>query len=194
MLPAWRLSLILLERHGGVAIIWQNKPQCHLPLVWRVVRVRRFRKSGFKTSATALGGVRAMDERITAALKGLDQRLPALSAIRPLSYRHPLVGPCHGIWVIEPYYQRGTITCEKNRWRQKGGGLVLGYLKIFGQRVSAARPDLWKSKPTCGFAHAGASRKRWATTIPRARPCWSSMTRAAQTAENAPPRAPSSTS
>src|SRR4030065_43049 len=42
------------------------------------------------------------------------------------------------IWVLIPRYQRGTITYEKGRWRQKGGNL---YLKIFAQE-GLGRPDL----------------------------------------------------
>jgi len=51
-----------------------------------------------------------------------------------------LVGPA-GLWVIEVYYQRGTIVYEGNRWKQKGGGLFLGYLKIFA-REGLGRPDI----------------------------------------------------
>ncbi|PWH14639.1 MAG: hypothetical protein DDG60_07755 [Anaerolineae bacterium] len=79
-----------------------------------------------------------VDERITTALKGLTKDYTLYHYLTPVN--HLLVGPA-GVWVIEPYYQRGTITYEKNRWRQKGGGLLLGYLKIFGQE-SLGRPDL----------------------------------------------------
>lgn len=53
---------------------------------------------------------------------------------------HLLVGPA-GIWALFPRYQRGTIVYEKNRWKQKGGGIWLGYLKIFAQE-GLGRPDL----------------------------------------------------
>jgi hypothetical protein len=53
---------------------------------------------------------------------------------------HLLVGPA-GVWIILPYYQRGTITYEKNRWKQRGGGISLAYLKIFAQE-GLGRPDL----------------------------------------------------
>ena len=53
---------------------------------------------------------------------------------------HLLVGPA-GIWVLLPKHQRGMITYQKNRWRQKGGGILLAYLKIFGQE-GIGRPDL----------------------------------------------------
>lgn len=78
------------------------------------------------------------DERITAALKGLTKDYTLYHYLAPVN--HLLVGPA-GIWVLEPYHQRGTITYEKNRWRQKGGGLMLGYLKLFAQE-GLGRPDL----------------------------------------------------
>lgn len=79
-----------------------------------------------------------VDERITAALKGLTKDYTLYHYLTPVN--HLLVGPA-GIWILEPYHQRGLITYEKNRWRQKGGGLLLGYLKIFGQE-GLGRPDL----------------------------------------------------
>lgn len=78
------------------------------------------------------------DERITAALKGLTKDYTLYHYLAPVN--HLLVGPA-GIWILEPYHQRGTITYEKNRWRQKGGGFLLGYLKIFAQE-GLGRPDL----------------------------------------------------
>ncbi len=79
-----------------------------------------------------------VDERITTALKGLTKDYTLYHYLAPVS--HLLVGPA-GIWILEPYYQRGIIRYEKNRWRQKGGGLRLGYLKIFAQE-GLGRPDL----------------------------------------------------
>jgi len=79
-----------------------------------------------------------VDERITAALKGLTKDYTLYHYLAPVS--HLLVGPA-GVWVIEPYYQRGTIVYEKNRWKQKGGGFLLNYLKIFAQE-GLGRPDL----------------------------------------------------
>lgn len=79
-----------------------------------------------------------VDERITAALKGLTKDYTLYHYLAPVN--HLLVGPA-GVWILEPYHQRGTITYEKNRWRQKGGGLMLGYLKIFAQE-GLGRPDL----------------------------------------------------
>ncbi|MDX9992109.1 MAG: nuclease-related domain-containing protein [Anaerolineales bacterium] len=79
-----------------------------------------------------------VDERLTAALKGLTKEYTLYHYTAPVS--HLLVGPA-GAWVIEPYYQRGTITYEKGRWRQKGGGILLSYLKIFAQE-GLGRPDV----------------------------------------------------
>jgi hypothetical protein len=78
------------------------------------------------------------DEIIDANLKGLpgDQTLYHYNT--PVS--HLLVGQA-GVWVLMPYYQRGKIVYEKNRWRQKGGGIALSYLKIFMQE-GLGRPDL----------------------------------------------------
>jgi hypothetical protein len=85
-----------------------------------------------------------VDEQITAALKGLNKDFTLYHFTAPVS--HLLVGPA-GIWIIEPYYQRGTITYEKGRWRQKGGGLLLSYLKIFAQE-GLGRPDIEISTDT----------------------------------------------
>jgi len=78
------------------------------------------------------------DERITAALKGLTHEYTLYHYLTPAS--HLLVGPA-GVWVIEPYHQRGTITYEKKQWKQKGGGFMLAYLKLFAQE-GLGRPDL----------------------------------------------------
>ena len=39
------------------------------------------------------------------------------------------------------YYQRGTISYQGNRWRQKNAGLAATYMKIFAQE-GLGRPDL----------------------------------------------------
>jgi hypothetical protein len=79
-----------------------------------------------------------VDERLTAALKGMNKDYTLYHYTTPVS--HLLVGPA-GVWILEPYYQRGTITYEKGRWRQRGGGLLLSYLKIFAQE-GLGRPDI----------------------------------------------------
>lgn len=75
------------------------------------------------------------DEMLNQALKGLDWRYTIYHYSTPAS--HLLIGPA-GVWVLLPRQQRGTITYEKGRWRQKGGNL---YLKIFAQE-GLGRPDL----------------------------------------------------
>lgn len=78
------------------------------------------------------------DEMIDQALKGMDKRYALYHYAGPVS--HLLVGPS-GVWVLLPYYQRGTITYNKGRWRQVGGGLGYAYLKVFAQE-GLGRPEL----------------------------------------------------
>ena len=78
------------------------------------------------------------DEQISLALKGLDKRYSLYHYRTPAT--HVLVGPA-GVWVLIPKHQRGTITYNKNRWRQSGGGFIQNYLKIFAQE-GIGRPDL----------------------------------------------------
>lgn len=68
------------------------------------------------------------DERINAALKGLDDKFTLYHYHTPIS--HLLVGPA-GVLCLIPYQQSGTIRydADKNRWRQTGGNF---FLKTFG--------------------------------------------------------------
>jgi hypothetical protein len=84
------------------------------------------------------------DELIDQSLKGLDKKYALYHYVTPVS--HLLVGPS-GIWILLPYYQRGTITFAKGRWQQKGGNL---YLKIFAQE-GLGRPDLEVSGETASL-------------------------------------------
>ncbi len=79
-----------------------------------------------------------IDEKVTAALKGLTFDYTLYHYVTPVP--HLLVGPA-GIWVLAAYYQRGLITYENKRWKQKASGLGYNYLRIFGQE-SLGRPDL----------------------------------------------------
>jgi hypothetical protein len=81
------------------------------------------------------------DELLDQALKGLDSKFSLYHYQSPVS--HLLIGPS-GLWVLMPYYQRGTISYVKGRWRQKGGN---AYLKLFAQE-SLGRPDLEISAET----------------------------------------------
>jgi hypothetical protein len=92
------------------------------------------------------------DEMLAASLKGFSKDYTLYHYLTPVN--HLLVGPA-GVWILEPYYQRGTITYQEGkaddsetsvvpkhgRWQQKGGGILLGYMKIFGQE-GLGRPDL----------------------------------------------------
>ncbi len=91
-----------------------------------------------------------VDERITAALKGLTKDYTLYNFLTPVN--HLLVGPA-GVWIIEAYYQRGTIVYEGNKWKQKGGGVLLGYLKIFAQE-GLGRPELDVKTDTDSLAEA----------------------------------------
>jgi hypothetical protein len=75
------------------------------------------------------------DELIDQSLKGLDTRYRLYHYYKPVS--HLLVGP-NGVWDIHPQYQRGKITFENGRWRQRGGNW---YMKLFAQE-SLGRPDM----------------------------------------------------
>lgn len=78
------------------------------------------------------------DQVLDQALKGLDKNYTLYHYHAPVA--HLLVGPA-GIWTLIPKHQRGTITYAKNRWRQKGGGVIQSYLKFFAQE-GIGRPDL----------------------------------------------------
>jgi hypothetical protein len=78
------------------------------------------------------------DEKLDAGLKGLTKDYSLYHWTTPIS--HVLVGPA-GIWVLLPYHQRGTVEYRKNRWRNKGGGFLQGYMRIFGQE-GLGRPEL----------------------------------------------------
>ena len=78
-----------------------------------------------------------LDEELTAALKGLDDRYSLYHYTTDIP--HLLTGPA-GVWILAPYPQTGMITynSEKKRWVQKGGNW---YMKTFAQE-GLGRPDL----------------------------------------------------
>jgi hypothetical protein len=78
------------------------------------------------------------DEKLDAGLKGLPGDFVMYHWTTSIA--HLLVGPA-GIWVLLPYHQRGKVTYRNNRWKMGGGGLMQGYMRIFGQE-SIGRPDL----------------------------------------------------
>jgi hypothetical protein len=77
------------------------------------------------------------DELLDTAFKGLDKRNTLYHYTTPAP--HVLVGPT-GLWVIMPYYQRGTISSSNGRLIQKGN-MGLAFLKVFAQE-GLGRPDL----------------------------------------------------
>ncbi len=121
---------------GGMAITWLRTDLFYLSLIALFI--------GFILSQVSVffinrwGRRPRPDEIITSSLKGLANEYSLYHYSTSVS--HLLVGPA-GIWVIIPYYQRGTITYEKNKWKQRGGGMGLAYLKIFAQE-GLGRPDL----------------------------------------------------
>lgn len=76
-----------------------------------------------------------VDERITQGLKGLDDRYTLYHYTTPVP--HLLTGPA-GVWVLVAQFQGGTITYEKNRYRQQG---VNFFSKAVGQE-GLGRPEL----------------------------------------------------
>jgi hypothetical protein len=123
----------LLVLAGGMYISFRVPEQFGLSLVALLV--------GFTLSQIGIyfsnrwGRKPRPDELLDQALKGLDSHYTIFHYTGPAS--HLLVGPA-GIWVLQPYHQRGTITYSKGRWRQKGGNI---YMKIFAQE-GIGRPDV----------------------------------------------------
>ena len=78
------------------------------------------------------------DEILDKSLKGIGRDHTIYHYCTPT--HHLLVG-ASGIWVILHFYQGGKITFDGKRWRQKGGGFIQGYLKIFGQE-NIGKPDI----------------------------------------------------
>jgi hypothetical protein len=75
------------------------------------------------------------DEQLTSGLKGIDSQNTLYHYSAPVP--HLLIGPT-GVWVLIPYHQRGKISYEKGRFRQRGGN---AFLRIFGQE-GIGRPEM----------------------------------------------------
>jgi hypothetical protein len=78
------------------------------------------------------------DDIIDKSLKGLGREFTIYHYVTPVS--HLLIGLA-GIWTIIPFFQSGTVTYDKKRWRAKGGGFLQSYMRLFGQE-NLGRPDL----------------------------------------------------
>lgn len=76
-----------------------------------------------------------VDERISQGLKGLDDRYVLYHYTSPVP--HLLTGPS-GVWVLVPQYQGGTITFEKNHYKQRG---ISFFSRVIGQE-GIGRPEL----------------------------------------------------
>lgn len=76
------------------------------------------------------------DERLSTALKGLDDKYTLYHYMTPVS--HLLVGPA-GVTCLIPLHQAGTISYDsnRNRWKQSGGNF---FMKTFGGE-SLGRPE-----------------------------------------------------
>ena len=92
------------------------------------------------------------DEVIDRSLKGMGREYVIYHYVTPAA--HLLLGPA-GAWIILPYFQSGTISYSKNRWRVKGGGFAQTYMRIFGQE-NLGRPDVDAAAETRAVsAHLG---------------------------------------
>ena len=80
------------------------------------------------------------DEILDQSLKGLGKKYTIYHYTSPVG--HLLVGPA-GLWVLLPYYQRGTISYDekRKRWKQKNDGFGHAYMRLFGQE-GLGRPEL----------------------------------------------------
>ncbi|MFZ5921041.1 MAG: hypothetical protein ACOYY3_08325 [Chloroflexota bacterium] len=79
-----------------------------------------------------------LDEQLDQSLKGLGGDFTLYHYTSPVP--HLLVGPA-GVWVLLPFYQVGTFSFVKNRWRQRSTGFLHSYMRIFGQE-SIGRPEI----------------------------------------------------
>ena len=78
------------------------------------------------------------DQVLDKGLKGLPGDYNLYHYVTPAS--HLFIGPA-GVWFLMTQHQRGTITFDGKRWRQKSGGFLQGYMRLFGQE-GIGRPDL----------------------------------------------------
>jgi len=128
------VSLVILG--GGMYITFARPDQFYLSIIALLVGFLLSQVGIFYSSRW--GRRPRPDELLDQSLKGLDNHYALYHYQTPVA--HLLVGPA-GIWILFSKYQRGTITYQKNRWRQKGGGPLQAYLRLFAQE-GIGRPDL----------------------------------------------------
>jgi hypothetical protein len=119
----------------GMYILW-TKPESYA-LIWLTVL------GGFLLSQVGIyymnrfGRRPRPDEHLDSALKSLEDSWTIYHYRTPTP--HLLVGP-GGIWILNTRHQKGNISFDGKRYRQKGGGFLQGYMRLFGQE-SIGRPD-----------------------------------------------------
>jgi len=120
---------------GGMFLTWKFPEQFNYALVsllagFILTQVSIYLGSRFGRSPRP-------DEKLDAALKGLPGDFTLYHYTTPVP--HLLVGPS-GSWILLPYHLAGSVSYQKNRWRNAGGGFMQGYMRIFGQE-SIGRPE-----------------------------------------------------
>ncbi len=78
------------------------------------------------------------DEQLDQALKGIPGDTYIYHYITPVP--HLLVGPA-GVWILQAYHQKGSVSYARNRWRLSKGGFMQAYMSIFGQE-GLGRPEV----------------------------------------------------
>jgi hypothetical protein len=132
----WTGLVGLVVLVGGVYLFF-TQPE-NFPLIWATVLLG-FILSQIGIYFTNRWGRRPRpDEHLNNALKGLETSYSIYHYVARAA--HLLVGPA-GVWVLLPRYQKGRVTYDRGRWRQRGGGFFQGYMRIFGQE-GLGRPDL----------------------------------------------------
>jgi hypothetical protein len=130
----------LLVLVGGMVLTFRNPNFAYLAWIALILGFA-FSQIGLSFS-NRWGRHPRPDEQIDQGLKGLSDQYSIYHYTTPAA--HLLVGPS-GLWVILPYYQTGNIVYEKKRWRQKGGGVMQRYMRVFGQE-GLGRPELEASE------------------------------------------------
>lgn len=127
-------SLILLFGAVALTIIFATRPEMTLYSFVAMILGLVLSQIGV-FFANRWGKSPRVDERISQGLKGLDDRYVLYHYVAPVP--HLLTGPS-GVWVLVPEYQGGTITYEKNKYRQKGIGFLS---RVVGQE-GLGRPEV----------------------------------------------------